>query len=67
MQRQFNRVRYVSDGQFWYISNYDFKMYQYLTRKYGEDNLVISNNLISFCDSILTPQDRELLIKQLRL
>lgn len=65
MQRQFNRVRYMVPDRIWYIHNYDYKVYSYMTKRYGEDKIVVTDSCISIADETLTDTDRELLRKHL--
>lgn len=64
MQRQFNRVEYDVPERIWSIYNYNYKMYCYMKKKYGEE-IVVTPSRISIASEVLTSQDLEILKKQL--
>lgn len=57
MQRRFNWVEYKVEARCYLIHNYDYKMYQYVTRRYPD--AVITPNSIVLTSEELTEQDRD--------
>lgn len=63
MQRRFNWIKYDASNRIWYIHNYTYKMFDYLTRKYP-NKVVVTDSRIALSDEVLTDKDRDLLRKQ---
>lgn len=67
MQRRWNQVSFVpkpNNASYWEIANYNYNLYRYMVKKYGEA-LVITSHYIRIRDDALTAADRDKLQAQL--
>lgn len=60
----FNWVSYDTQDRIWSIHNYDFKMFQYMRRRYP-DEIVVTPQCISIRAEALSYDDRDKLHRQL--